>query len=167
MVIKINSTASCCAPHSKVLLVLPERQSLNRLPIWNSQNCSVFPLAFAARSLQGHWWGFISRNYVVWPIFFLMNVFIALKGTHLWFLLSDLIAIVGLQHLTLHAVYIFQRFVEKCLETFSVWYYDDTFVNKINLFLLKSIRMSVMRLITIFEFCWNHVYCILLPILKY
>ena len=57
-------------------------QSLNRLPIWNSQNCSMFPLAFVAGSLQGHWWGFISRNYVVWPIFFLMNVFIALKGTH-------------------------------------------------------------------------------------
>ena len=42
----------------------------------------MFLLAFVARSLQGHWWGFISRNYVVWPIFFLMNVFIALKGTH-------------------------------------------------------------------------------------
>ena len=39
----------------------------------------MFPLAFVAESLQGHWWSFISRNYVVWPIFFLMNVFIALK----------------------------------------------------------------------------------------
>ena len=29
----------------------------------------------------GYWWSFINRNYVVWPIF-LMNVFIALKGTH-------------------------------------------------------------------------------------
>ena len=56
-----------------------------RLPIRNSQNCSMFPLAFAAGSLQGHWWGFISRNYVVSPIFFLMNVFIALKGTHFFF----------------------------------------------------------------------------------
>ena len=56
-----------------------------RLPIWNSQNCSMFPLAFVAGWLQGHWWGFISRNYVVWPTFFLMNVFIALKGSHLWF----------------------------------------------------------------------------------
>ena len=46
----------------------------------------MFPLAFVAGSLQGHWWGFISQNYVVWPIFFLMNVFIALKGTHFWFL---------------------------------------------------------------------------------
>ena len=46
----------------------------------------MFPLAFVVRSLQGHWWGFISRNYVVWPIFFLMNVFIALKGTHFLFL---------------------------------------------------------------------------------
>ena len=31
-------------------------------------------------------WGFISRNYVVWPTFLLMNVFIALKGSHFWFL---------------------------------------------------------------------------------
>ena len=38
--------------------------------------------AFVAGSLQGHWWGFISWNYVVWPIFFLMNVFIAHKKTH-------------------------------------------------------------------------------------
>ena len=30
--------------------------------------------------------GFINRNYVVWPTFFLMNVFIALKGSHFWFL---------------------------------------------------------------------------------
>ena len=28
--------------------------SLNRLPICNSQNCSMFPLAFVAGSLQGH-----------------------------------------------------------------------------------------------------------------
>ena len=61
-------------------------QSLNRLPIWNSQNCSMFPLASVAGWLQGHWWGFISRNYVVWPTFFLMNVFIALKGSRFWFL---------------------------------------------------------------------------------
>ena len=39
----------------------------------------MFPLAFAARSLQDHWWSFISRNYVVWPIFFLMNVSLLLK----------------------------------------------------------------------------------------
>ena len=48
-------------------------------------NCSMFPLAFVAEWLQGHWWGFISRNYVVWPTFFLMNIFIALKGSHFWF----------------------------------------------------------------------------------
>ena len=53
---------------------------------WNSQNCSIFSLAFVAEWFQGHWWGFISRNYVVWPIFLLMNVFIALKGSHFWFL---------------------------------------------------------------------------------
>ena len=46
----------------------------------------MFPLAFIAGWLQGHWWGFISRNYVVWPTFLLMNVFIALKGSHFWFL---------------------------------------------------------------------------------
>ena len=45
----------------------------------------MFPLAFVAGWLQGHWGGFISRNYVVWPTFFLMNVFIALKGSHFWF----------------------------------------------------------------------------------
>ena len=46
----------------------------------------MFPLAFVAGWLQGHWWGFISRNYVlVWPTFLLMNVFIALKGSHFWF----------------------------------------------------------------------------------
>ena len=45
----------------------------------------MFPLAFVAGWLQGHWWGFISRNYVVWPTIFLMNVFIALKGSHFWF----------------------------------------------------------------------------------
>ena len=47
---------------------------------------SMFPLAFVAGWLQGHWWGFISRNYVVWPTFLLMNVFITLKGSHFWFL---------------------------------------------------------------------------------
>ena len=47
---------------------------------------AVFPLAFIAGWLQGHWWGFISRNYVVWPTFLLMNVFIVLKGSHFWFL---------------------------------------------------------------------------------
>ena len=30
----------------------------------------------------------VSRTYVVWPIFSLMNVFIALKGTHFWFLFA-------------------------------------------------------------------------------
>ena len=45
----------------------------------------MFPLAFVAGWLQGHRWGFFSRNYVVWPTFFLMNVFIALKGSHFWF----------------------------------------------------------------------------------
>ena len=63
---------------------------MNRLPIWNSQNCSIFPLAFVAGWLQGHWWGFISRNYVVWPTFFLMNVFIALKGSHFWFYIQNI-----------------------------------------------------------------------------
>ena len=48
----------------------------------------MFPLAFVTGSLQGHWWGFISRNYVAWPIFFLMNVFIALKGTHFYHFLK-------------------------------------------------------------------------------
>ena len=52
----------------------------------------MFPLAFIAGWLQGHWWGFISRNYVVWPTVFLMNVFIALKGSHFWFLLHKCVS---------------------------------------------------------------------------
>ena len=38
------------------------------------------------------WWGFISQNYVVWLIFFLMNVYIALKGSHFWFLFAFIAA---------------------------------------------------------------------------
>ena len=68
------------------IMVASGFQSLSQLPIWNLQNCSMFPLAFVAGWLQGHWWGFISRNYVVWPTFLLMNFFIALKGSHFWFL---------------------------------------------------------------------------------
>ena len=56
--------------------------------LFEIRKIAVFPLAFIAAWLQGHWWGFISRNYVVWPTFFLMNVFIALKGSHFWFLFS-------------------------------------------------------------------------------
>ena len=37
------------------------------------------------RFLVHYWWGFISRNYVVWPTFLLMNVFITLKGSHLFY----------------------------------------------------------------------------------
>ena len=53
--------------------------------LFETRKIAVFPLAFVAGWLQGHWWGFISWNYVVWPTFFLMNVFIALKGSHFWF----------------------------------------------------------------------------------
>ena len=69
---------------------------LNRLPIWNSQNCSMSPLAFVAGLLKGHWWGFIRWNYVVWPSFFLMNVFIALTGSHFWFLFTRWFNLLGL-----------------------------------------------------------------------
>ena len=34
-------------------------------------DCVCFPLAFVARSWQGHWWEFIIRNCIVWPIYFL------------------------------------------------------------------------------------------------
>ena len=54
-------------------------RSLSWRPVWGSQDCSVFPLAFVAGWLRGRWWGFVSRNYEVWPTFFFMNVFIALK----------------------------------------------------------------------------------------
>ena len=54
--------------------------------LFEIRKIAVFPLAFIVGWLQGHCWGFISRNYVVWPTFLLMNVFIALKGSHFWFL---------------------------------------------------------------------------------
>ena len=54
--------------------------------LFEIRKIAVFPLAFIAGWLQGHWWGLISRNYVVWPTFLLMNVFIGLKGSHFWFL---------------------------------------------------------------------------------
>ena len=56
-------------------------------------------------SLQGHWWGFISRNYVVWPIFFLMNVFIAPKETHFWFSFASSFAAL-LRNLCYFALYV-------------------------------------------------------------
>ena len=34
----------------------------------------MFPLAFVAGWLQGHWWGFISRNYVVWPFLWMFSL---------------------------------------------------------------------------------------------
>ena len=54
--------------------------------LFEIRKIAVFPLAFIAGWLQGHWWGFISRNYVVWATFLFMNVFIALKVSHFWFL---------------------------------------------------------------------------------
>ena len=48
--------------------------------IHNTAAC--FPLTFVAKSLQGHWCGFFSRNLEVWPIYFPTNVFTAIKGTH-------------------------------------------------------------------------------------
>ena len=55
--------------------------SFDRLSV-DLKNYSMFPLAFVAGSLQGCWWGFVGRSCLVWPVFFLMNVFIALNGTH-------------------------------------------------------------------------------------
>ena len=57
--------------------------------LFEIRKIAVFPLAFIAGWLQGHWWGFISRNYAVWPTFLLMNVFVALKGSHFWFLFES------------------------------------------------------------------------------
>ena len=45
---------------------------------------------FRCQVITGSMMSFFSPNYVSWPIFFLMNVFIALKGTHFWFWFSRL-----------------------------------------------------------------------------
>ena len=103
---------------------------MNRLPIWNSQNCSMFPLAFVAGSLQGHWWGFISRNYVVWPIFFLMNVFIALKGTHFWILFIQFKSCLGQ------------------FESFLVNFIDSLFMSQ---YVLKNVSKYQITFINVFK----------------
>ena len=82
---KYSNPNKAAFPRAKFLCHISHAlQSL--LTYFCGQNCSMLPLAFIAGWLQGHWWGFISRNYVVWPTFLLMNVFIALKGSHFWFL---------------------------------------------------------------------------------
>ena len=45
---------------------------------------------FIAGWLQGHWWGFISLNYVVWPTFLLTNVSLLLKDLISDFYLTSL-----------------------------------------------------------------------------
>ena len=72
--------------------VTTQRKYLNTTPMGSSFRKSVTITNWMLNlqvSLHGHWCGFISRNYVVWPIFLLMNVFIALKGTHFWFLFTS------------------------------------------------------------------------------
>ena len=53
----------------------------------------MFPLAFVAGSLQGHWWGFISRNYVVWPIFYHRMFSLLLKELTFYFYSTYLLQI--------------------------------------------------------------------------
>ena len=65
-----------------------------------------------------HWWGFISRNYVVWPIFFLMNLFIALKGTHFLSLFTTKLHMFSL---TLHLVLMFFSPILSCSSLGEVW----------------------------------------------
>ena len=59
--------------------------------LYEIRKIAVCFLWLIAGRLQGHWWGFISRNYVVWPTFSLMNVFIVLKGSHFWFYIYVLV----------------------------------------------------------------------------
>ena len=56
--------------------------SLNQLLIWNSQNCSMFSPGFCCKVITGSLMRLFSRNFEVWPIYFLTIVFTALKGTH-------------------------------------------------------------------------------------
>ena len=107
--------------------------SLNLLPIWNSQNCSMFSLVFVAGSLQGHWWGFISRNYVIWPIFFLMNVFtarikepifdfyftgdISIPKTHNLFTSCDKIKVILLKIKFKYPLFVYNKKMDLCLRS--------------------------------------------------
>ena len=66
--------------------VIDLRERLEKTFKLAQENVRKLDIKRNAGWLQGHWWGFISRNYVVWPTFLLTNVFIALKGSHFWFL---------------------------------------------------------------------------------
>ena len=77
-----------CEQQRRSIFVVHCLDSIILSEIWNSQNCSMFPLAFLrCRVIIGSLMRLNSRNYIVWPILFLMNVFIALKEIHFWFLL--------------------------------------------------------------------------------
>ena len=52
------------------------------IPCWNSK--VQYFSSFHCQFIQGHWRGLIIRNGSVWPTLFLLNVFTALKGTHLY-----------------------------------------------------------------------------------
>ena len=96
--------------------------------LFEIRKIAVFPLAFIAGWLQGHWWGFISRNYVVWPTFLLMNVFIALKGYHFWFLfLSSTLKISAHKPFPQIYHYVFKMLTFPCGKSHlhgSIWFHS-------------------------------------------
>ena len=51
-----------------------------------TRNYSIVLAFIAEQFIQGHRRGLIIHNRSVWPTLFLLNVFTALKGTHLYIL---------------------------------------------------------------------------------
>ena len=58
------------------------------LPCWNSK--LQYFSGVHCQFIQGHWRKLIIRNRSGWPILFLLNVFTALKGTHLNIFIRDM-----------------------------------------------------------------------------
>ena len=57
----------------------------NTIPLFLRSNISSFYFSgFHCQFIQGHRRGLIIQNRSVWPTLFLLNVFTALKGTHLY-----------------------------------------------------------------------------------
>ena len=83
----VQAGLSCPPPAQDLSQALSSVNSYCTITLENSAVRVVNIISVKLRvKLQGHWWGFISQNYVVWPTFLLMNVFIALKRSHFWFL---------------------------------------------------------------------------------
>ena len=83
------------------------------------------------------WWGFICRNYVVWPTFLLMNVFITLKGSHFWFLFQYWLALTCIESETRYGanfdnlfLFLFTQYFKRVTQLADTLFYLVALYNK-------------------------------------